>query len=416
LNKSPSVGFIYLQPFKESLGTTQALLNISSVLSQFGIVCHIFTPFEESRKLQNNTYVHKIKGVPLNNLVYKITRNLSQKRILFKVFFSRDGTDILSRPLMRSLQRYIEHKKLKLSLLEGEQEPGCILAAKVAERLGIPSIGVLHNLIPEELADLGMISRLDALYSEARGLVHEAIKSVDVALTITSFMRDYLIKRYKVPAYKLVSLPLFLAKRPNTSVLQTKVKALDQNVLRVIYCGSLAPHENVELFLYAIHEVLKKIEPQRISPLKIQFFISGRGALECELRRLAKSLNTPLKFLWLRSRTEYERFLAHMHIGTITWRPCISRRIGLPMKLLDYLASGLAVISTDVGGWSELIPSWNVGYITSQLLNDFASVMLKLIRDRLTLTQFMKNTLSISGKLYNNKTRLYQIYKKFIDG
>ncbi|BAW01136.1 glycosyltransferase [Thermus thermophilus] len=91
---------------------------------------------------------------------------------------------------------------------------------------------------------------------------------------------------------------------------------------------------------------------------KATLFVVGKGILESSLRDLVRSLGleASVRFLGLRKDVPALMCAADAYVLSSAWE-------GMPMVLLEAHASGLPVVSTDVGGVREVVRDGVSGYV-----------------------------------------------------
>ncbi len=97
--------------------------------------------------------------------------------------------------------------------------------------------------------------------------------------------------------------------------------------------------------------------PERCE-LQLVTWIVGEGPLEEELKKKARELGIDESVRFLGARDDVPRLLAAPDIFVIS-----SRREGMPLSLLEAMASGLAVIVTAVGGCAEVVRHGHNGVV-----------------------------------------------------
>lgn len=119
--------------------------------------------------------------------------------------------------------------------------------------------------------------------------------------------------------------------------------------LRVGLVGRLAPEKGVDLFLRAASEVLSK-HPAT------QFIVVGEGLDRQSLEQLRAELHLEDKVSLPGTRGDMPDFY-----GSIDLLVSASRQEGLPMALLEGMASGLPVVATSVGQVPQVVNNDSVG-------------------------------------------------------
>lgn len=109
----------------------------------------------------------------------------------------------------------------------------------------------------------------------------------------------------------------------------------------------LVPIKNHRMFINAAAEVKVKNEK-----LKVKFLIVGDGESRRELEDYVKEKGLEEDLIFLGFRRDLERIYADMDMVALT-----SLNEGSPVALIEALAAGRPVVSTDVGGVSDLLGS-----------------------------------------------------------
>jgi glycosyltransferase involved in cell wall biosynthesis len=95
------------------------------------------------------------------------------------------------------------------------------------------------------------------------------------------------------------------------------------------------------------------------------------------------------------------RFLASSHVGVHPSTNDTSARLSMPSKLFDYLSVGLPVVANDVGGWTEIVKSNDLGRITSDDPQEFAGGIIELLGDPEEITKCGRRGIEIIKNKYN---------------
>lgn len=135
--------------------------------------------------------------------------------------------------------------------------------------------------------------------------------------------------------------------------------------------GQLSPYKGQQYFLRAMPLILERLPGARI-------YIAGTGALEQELRVLAKELG-----LW--ERVTFTGFvedsLSFLNALDVFVLPSIAGE-GIPNVLLEALSAGTSVVATSVGGITEIITDRIEGRLVAPAdPRALAQAVLELITD-----------------------------------
>ncbi len=118
--------------------------------------------------------------------------------------------------------------------------------------------------------------------------------------------------------------------------------------------GRLVPAKNQKVFVESMAQVIAK-HPQA------RALILGQGPLEKELKQQIEDLGLQGKVVMPGVRHDMPQILAGLKAVVFT-----SQREGLPMVLLEAMASGLPVVSTPVGGVPEVLRNDENGWLIAE--------------------------------------------------
>ena len=174
--------------------------------------------------------------------------------------------------------------------------------------------------------------------SEAARQAAAAIENVDPA-KIDVLYNGVLVDDYAVP---------------QVSQAETRQSlGIAENAPVVGIVANLRPVKDHELFLKAAHKVAGVV-PDAV------FLIVGTGPLRTDLARLAERLGIADKVFFTDGRQGVPACLHLMSIGCLT-----SVSEGFSNAILEYMAAGLPVVATDVGGNREAVMEGQTGFIIS---------------------------------------------------
>lgn len=128
---------------------------------------------------------------------------------------------------------------------------------------------------------------------------------------------------------------------------------LGENGVGVVLVANLRPVKRADVFVDAAARVLVE-DPGAV------FFLVGDGLCRESLVSQAADLGISRKVRFMGKRTDIPDLLSAMDIGVLT-----SDSESFPNSLLEYMAAGLTVVSTDVGGCHEIIGGNGFGSLVS---------------------------------------------------
>jgi glycosyltransferase involved in cell wall biosynthesis len=216
------------------------------------------------------------------------------------------------------------------------------MAVHVCESFSIPCIIDCHGLA----------------FAEARGMNYkhwqyleylekEAFLKCDHLLVVSKRMKDYISQKYKVRSDKISVVP-------NGSSPQ-QFTANYRIPLRVIYAGIFSFWEKIDDFL----DIAKQIA--NYSSHKFKFYLAGAGPLKDRLLKRIRTEKIPVTYLGYIPRQKIFSVLSRMQIGIAPSTRDLARVVASPIKIFDYMASGLPVIAPKIGDWGEIIVEEDCG-------------------------------------------------------
>ena len=134
--------------------------------------------------------------------------------------------------------------------------------------------------------------------------------------------------------------------------------------------ANFRPVKDLHLFLKAA-AVISKAAPSAV------FLLVGQGELRPELQRLAAELGIAERVYFSLPDGAVPDYLARMSVGCLS-----SQSEGLPNAILEYMAAGLPVVATDVGGVAELVRDGLTGFLVRDRTPEaFARPVIQLLEN-----------------------------------
>lgn len=226
-----------------------------------------------------------------------------------------------------------------------------------SRRLGVPLLYEARAFWEDAAVDHGTYREGSLQYRVSRSLESMVFRRADASVIICDGMRQELLTR-GIRASQLVVIPngvdtgWFAPRSP--SPMRARLALGDGPVIGFV--GSFYHYEGLGLLLEAAPEILAGIPDARI-------LLVGAGREEAILRKQATGLG---------NRVIMTGRVPHQHVreyySMIDVFVCPRRRMRLtelvtPLKPLEAMAMGLAVLASDVGGHSELIRHGDTGLL-----------------------------------------------------
>ena len=278
---------------------------------------------------------------------------------------------------------------MEVNLGGGIDSPSGLLGiAKLARYLRRNKIQILHahdlwsNIVGMAAA---MLARTPVTITSQRDLSHDAWygtykrkvlrfcqRRSSLLLTNAKAIRDGLIEQDHLPpdevcvVYNGVDLDRFniLADRSQM------FPGSEGNKLIVLVGNMITEVKGHAVLIAAAQEVVKAYP-------KTQFVLVGEGARRPAFEKQAKDLGLESNFLFLGRRNDVPAILTSCSIAVL---PSLAE--GLPNAVLEYLAAGLPVVATGLGGSLEIIEDGKTGLLVPpQDPQALAAALIKLLSD-----------------------------------
>jgi colanic acid/amylovoran biosynthesis glycosyltransferase len=191
----------------------------------------------------------------------------------------------------------------------------------------------------------------------------------------------------------------------------------DKRQIIVITVGRLVEKKGIEYSIHAINEVIKNLKNKII-----KYYIVGNGHLRKNLENEVHQLrlNDCVYFLGPKTNIEIKQLLEQSDIfllSSVTAQD--GDKEGIPVSIMEAMASGLPVVSTTHSGIPELVQNGKSGYLVPERsVRELTKYIEILARD-----VDLRNKMGLYGKDYVYKyfnidklnDELYNMYKSIIN-
>jgi glycosyltransferase involved in cell wall biosynthesis len=214
-----------------------------------------------------------------------------------------------------------------------------------------------------------------ALDLEARNL-----READLVMTVSDALREHVMNEFNVPAHRVVTvangveLELFSAPRDPVAARRAAGVPLDAVVFGFV--GTLRPWHGVDVLMESFAKV-------RMAMPNAHLLIVGDGRKVDRYRARANELNIgdAATFFGSARHDEVPLLMTAMDMALAPYLPQQTFYFS-PLKIYEYLASGLCVIASRAGQIAEVIVHDHNGLlVTPGDINDLARAMLRAGRD-----------------------------------
>jgi glycosyltransferase involved in cell wall biosynthesis len=162
------------------------------------------------------------------------------------------------------------------------------------------------------------------------------------------------------------------------------------------------PVKRVDLFIKAAAHVVQKIK-------NVSFIIVGDGDLKNDLQKLAEDLQIRKQIYFAGLQENIHPYISIFDIGVIS-----SDSEGFSNSILEYAASGIPIIATNVGGNRELLEKCNMGILVPKdSTQDMALGMITLLNDPLQMRRMSKNGRRIVKNEFDWKSKIREIERYY---
>ena len=291
------------------------------------------------------------------NICAHLDRNKYEPIILF--LYDRPGPleDILT-------QHGIPSYRLKMSRQRRLFRP--FVLAYIFNKLKVDILHVHHLNFYQQVISGARLSRVKGLvYTEHsfRGVaenmnrqvaLQRAVRTVDCCTVITQDMRHQFVHNFNVDPSKVkvvyngVDCKRFSPEEEKPDPLNLPGNFTSTVLLSVARFVKEKDHET-------LLAAMKILDDKGYDVLLV---LVGSGALQREIEKKIIQLDLKKKIIMAGAQTNIADYLYHSDIFVLS-----SKSEGLPMVILEAMASGIPVVSTDVGGIAEIVSNEQTGML-----------------------------------------------------
>ncbi|MGG0788114.1 glycosyltransferase family 4 protein [Peribacillus simplex] len=314
------------------------------------------------------------------------TSDIPYVDVKHKISFDRSPLSLSNFKALKQLRRIVNINNYKL--IHCHTPMGSVLtrlAAKNKRKMGTKVVYTAHGFHFYKGAPL----KNWALYYPIEKWLS---KYTDCLITINE--EDYLrVKNnFQAKSIKLVNgVGIDLNKYiPQAIELKSKLRGeynFNENDFIIMYAAELNHNKHQDLLINAI-SVLKKEIPN------IRLLLAGEGELLADYKELVNKLKLKDHIYFLGFRKDIEKLLALSDLAVSS-----SRREGLPLNIMEAMATGLPLVVTDCRGNRDLVSDNNNGFvIRKDDVKSFASAIEKIYKTPHMGQKFANKSLGLVSK------------------
>lgn len=337
-------------PFPYPRGTPIRIQRMSESLAARGHEVHVVTYHLGERLTDLPFAVHRIPDIP----TYRKTSPGPSYQKIFLV------------DLLLAIKLYSVVKNQKIDLIHAHHYEGLIAGWLVSRLTGIPVVFDVHTLLSSELPhyELGLPSFLQR--GIAAWLDRVLPPRADHVIAVTNTIRDKLTAEIGLPADRVTT--VYSAVEADHFHSASLVDA-ESAPRTLIYTGNLAAYQGVDLMLRAFRLVLDR-KPDTVLKIVTDASIDPHRNL---IEELGLKDNLVVEY------SDYFHLPAALHTARIALNPRLQAD-GLPAKLLNYMATGRAIVS--FAGSGEILHDERTGLLVrEESVESFAGAILRLLDD-----------------------------------
>jgi glycosyltransferase involved in cell wall biosynthesis len=400
------IGIIVDHPFEAPLGYSIRPRELAMHLAELGCEVHVFSPVDVDRKISNSLILHGTSSRKTHLIIRRLHRLLRKayKSPLFAHYLYEGRTlNALAKRLADSL--YSKIKDCDLDVLQGEKEIASMAAIFLGEHLRVPVVSDIHGLLVEEAIQYGFIKGEGKEYFEIRNFVSGILHNSDAVVVVSDCLKKYLVESFDCDRESFFTVP-------NAGVFRGIVRPSRSTPRNVVYAGILEPWERVDLAVESMFHVSKVNGEARLS-------IAGEGSVKNDLLKIVRRLNLTnhVSFVGTVPYDKVSDFLVQGDVAVLPSTVDIVRKVACPIKLFDYLAVGLPVVTVNGLWWSDFIKLNNVGLVTGTDPRDFADAINDLLSNPDKINTMSESASRLVREKYNwmeMAKKLLGIYEKIL--
>lgn len=245
----------------------------------------------------------------------------------------------------------------------------------VSKAFNIPHFVEVHGVLSDDSKLVGVNVFIIKLMEVCEFLSYRISKLI---LTNSQGTKDSLILNKNIPSNKISIIPngvnLTLFKKMSVS---KKSLGLDENNQYIVFVGNLAPWQGLDCLINSMPKVIS-------NNIRAKLLIVGDGILKNDLIKQVNKLKLENFVIFLGS-VPYEDVPRYINVSDVCVAPFIKSRDNFmsPLKLFEYLACGVPVVTSNIRGAKELIENNGCGLLFNpDNCDELAESILIILNDK----------------------------------
>ncbi len=350
----------------------------------------------------------------VETLILEICRRLDRRRFQPYIFvFEKNG---------KLKNEYLDSK---IVVCEVDKKKGLdwLLPVKLSKMLKKHNIDIVHTHNPSNWLYGSIAAKLAGIpivhtehttsdydnYHVKRWQVIESILAqfTHTITTVCENVKKHMVEKSGISSskikvvYNAIDIDNFSVEIDKSKLMQDL--SLDENCMTMGSVARFYKNKDHKTLLEAFGLALKQIP-------NLYLLLVGDGPLKPDIEKLADGLNVSKNVRFLGNRRDIPQLLKVMDIFVLS-----SKREGLPIALLEAMASGVPVIVTDVDGNTEVVIDRETGLVVpSNNAEKLAKAIIKLLADKENADKMAENGKRFVEERFsfcnmvNNYSQIYQ--------
>jgi glycosyltransferase involved in cell wall biosynthesis len=344
-------------PFPASRGTPVRIQQMGEALDSLGYDVHVVTYHLAQERPVKNLQIHRTRNVPYYT-------ELGAGPNYFKLL-------VLDPMLVRRLTQVVRRHRIRI--IHAHHFEGALCALAVKRMIGgVQVIYDAHTSLKEELFDYQF--RLPRFIKKAASDILDSgiPRWCDHVVTVSDKLKDEVME-HGVPESKITVIPLAVNRMDFPPVDKATVRAALNMTDRptVVYTGNLAPFQGVDHLLRSMSKVKDRLPNAHLVLV---------SAPTEPYKAMVKSLELDQHVSFVGDLT-FDKVRDYLAAADVVVLPR-DRCTGFPLKLLNYMAAGRAIVAFK-GSSAEVLVHMNNGYVVpGSDEDDFTQGIIRLLTDK----------------------------------
>jgi glycosyltransferase involved in cell wall biosynthesis len=386
MSRKLKIAVVAACPFPYARGTPIRILRMSEALAARGHEVHVVTyhlgQIFDSLPFQ----VHRIANV---STYQKVSPGPTYQKIA-----------ILDTLLVKKL--FALTRQVNFDIIHAHHFEGLLVGLPVARLKRIPIVFDVHTLLSSELPHYSMGLSGRTLRWLGNLIDHQFPHRADHIVSVTNLIREKLINEIGIDPEKVTTI-YGGVEMEHFSVRDVLPSDTSSPVL--IYTGNLAPYQGVDLMLRAFRKILDKRPDVKLK-------IVTNSSME-NYHSLVSELG--LRGQLIVEDANYFEIPGQLYASSVALNPRVHCD-GLPLKLLNYMATGRPVVSFE--GSAEALEHERTGLVVPNGdIDGFAQAVLRLLEDSEFAGRLGQNAQSVVQEFFvweNSVRSLETIYDSLL--